>query len=76
MANIKINILKRGDTVLFLNQDIIAIQRKSGEVYIFKFFYDENNLPRIDIENKSTIGFGDGSITVAVDGDSTEVTTF
>jgi hypothetical protein len=76
MTNIRINILKKGDSVLSINQDIVAVQRKNGEVDIFRFFFDENNLPRIEIDKKSTIGYGDGSITVILDDDGTEITTF
>jgi hypothetical protein len=76
VADIKINILKKGDAVLFLNQDIAAVRRKNGEVDVYKLFYDENNLPRIDTENKTTIGYGDGAITVTLDDAVTKITTF
>ena len=75
MANMKIEILKKGDSVLFVNQGLVAINRKSGEVDLFKLYFDDDGLPRIDIENVLTIGYGNNSVTTIVD-DNTTITTF
>ena len=68
-----IGILKKGDRVISVTTDFIAVERKNKEVDIVPLSKDDGAL-RVDIENIVTIGYGD-NIVQATDGDLT-VTTF
>lgn len=63
----RINILQKGDQVLNVTEDFIAVRRKNGEVDLVKLFKDETGL-RIDTENKITIGYGHNTVELT-DGD-------
>ncbi len=79
MAKMKINILNKGDSVLFVNDRLIAVQRKNGEVDLIPMMLDnENNLPRIDTKNILTIAYGKNTVETVVDGDNGDIkiTTF
>ena len=69
----KIGILKKGDSVLSVTPEFIAVQRKSGEVDIVPLIKDESGI-RVDIENIVTIGYGNN--IVQVENDDVVVTTF
>jgi hypothetical protein len=75
-SKIKIGVMKKGDSVLSASQDFIAIKRKNGEVDIIRIYFDENKLPRLDMGNIVTIGYGDGSVSTVVDDDGSEIITF
>jgi hypothetical protein len=75
-SKIKIGIMKKGDSILSASQDFVAIKRKNGEVDIIRLYFDENKLPRLDMENMVTIGYGEGSVSTVVDEDGCEITTF
>ena len=51
----KIGVLKKGDQVLNVTPEFIAVQRKNGEVDIIPLVKDEMGL-RVDIEKIVTIG--------------------
>ena len=72
---IKFEILKKGETVLNVWENHIAVQKKSGEVEIYQFYRDEDGLPRLS-ENTILITHGNGSISAKADGSSVEITTF
>ena len=72
---IKFEILKKGETVLNVWEDHIAVQKKSGEVEIYQFYLDEEGLPRL-CENTVLITHGNGSITAKADGSTVEISTF
>ena len=69
----KIGVLKKGDQVLSVTAEFIAVQRKNGEVDIIPMLKDEMGL-RVDIENIVTIGYG--SNIVQASNDEVVVTTF
>ena len=69
----KINILKRGDHVIAIKEDYIAVEHKSGEVEIFPLIND-NNMLRLDLENNIVIGFGNGTIENYCDEDIKVIT--
>ncbi len=69
----KIGILKKGDQVLNVTSEFIAIQRKNGEVDIVPMIKDEMGL-RVDIENIVTIGYGNNIVQATAD--EVVVTTF
>jgi len=72
---IKFEILKKGDTVLNVWENHIAVKKKSGEVEIFQFFLDEEGLPRLS-DNTILVTKGNGSVSAKADGSTIEITTF
>ncbi len=70
---IKIGVLKKGDQVLNVTSEFIAVQRKNGEVDILPLVKDEMGL-RVDIEEIVTIGYGNN--TVQASDNEIVVTTF
>ena len=69
----KIGVLKKGDQVLNVTSEFIAVQRKSGEVDIIPMINDQSGL-RVDIEHIVTIGYGNNTVQAATE--DIEVTTF
>lgn len=64
----KINVMSKGDKVLNVTSELVAIQRKNGEVDIIPLISDESGV-RIDTENIVTIGYGNNSVeTEVIDG--------
>lgn len=59
----RINILKKGDRVINLNEHFIYIERRNKEVDIVPII-NENNALRIDTANIITIGYGDNSVEI------------
>lgn len=72
---IKIGILKKGDSVLNVWENNIAVKKKNGDVEIYRIDFDKENLPRLS-EDTILITQGDGSISARADDNSVEVTTF
>ncbi len=68
-----IGILKKGDRVISVTSELIAVERKNKEGDIIPLTKEDGAL-RIDTENIVTIGYGD-NIVQATDGDVT-ITTF
>ena len=68
-----IGILKKGDHVISVTSEFIAVERKNGEVDITPIYKDGEML-RIDSENTITIGYGDNIVQTKA-GDVT-ITTF
>lgn len=56
-----IRILQKGDTVLNITKEFIAVRRKNGEVDLIRLLNEEGGV-RVDIENIVTIGFGDNVV--------------
>lgn len=69
----KIGVLKKGDRVLNVTAEFIAVQRKNGEVDIIPMRKDDMGL-RVDIEHIFTIGYGNNTVQAATD--EIVVTTF
>ena len=72
---IRFEILNKGDSVLNVWENHIAVQKKSGEVEIYQFYTDEDGLPRLN-ENAVLVTHGKGSISAKAEGSSVSVTTF
>lgn len=70
---IRIEVLKKGDKVLSVTSEFIAVQRKNGEVDLLPMVKDEMGL-RIDIGHIITIGYGNNTVKATTD--EIEVTTF
>ena len=68
-----IGILKKGDRVINVTSDFIAVERKGGEVDIIPIFKDGETI-RVDPKNIITIGYGDNIVQTKT-GDIT-ITTF
>lgn len=69
----KINVLKKGDKVISVTSEFVAVQRKNGEVDIVPLIRDKTGL-RVAIENIVTIGYGNNTVEAATD--DVVVTTF
>lgn len=69
----KIGVLKKGNQVLSVTTEFIAVQRKNGEVDIIPLIKNEMGL-RVDIENIITIGYGNNTVQASFD--DVVVTTF
>lgn len=61
----KIKVMSKGDKVLNVTSELVAIQRKNGEVDIIPLILDESGV-RIDTENIVTIGYGNNSVETEV----------
>lgn len=72
---IKFEILKKGETVLNVWENHIAVQKKSGEVEIYQFYLDEDGLPRLT-DNTILITQGNGSISAKAGDGTVEIKTF
>ena len=72
---IKFEILKKGDTVLNVWENHIAVKKKSGEVEIFQFYVDEEGLHRLS-ENTILVTQGNGSISAETTDSDVTITTF
>ena len=72
---INFEILKKGDTVLNVWENHIAVKKKSDEVEIFQFYVDEEGLPRLS-ENTILVTQGNGSISVGTTDSDVTITTF
>ena len=72
---VKVEILKKGDSVLNVWDSHVAVKKESGDVEIFRYYLDEEGLPRL-ADHTILITQGDGSISSNIDGTSINVTTF
>lgn len=68
-----IGILKKGDRVISVTSEFIAVERKNGEVDLIPLTKDGGTF-RVDQENSVTIGYGDNIVQTQA-GDVT-ITTF
>lgn len=71
----RIEVLKKGDTVLNVWEGNIAIRRKNGEVEIVHYEVGDDGLPRLS-PNSVLITFGDGVIRTSLDDSPVEIGTF
>ncbi len=70
----KINILNKGDRVLNVTDNFIAVERKTGEVDLIHIDI-VNSIPHIDISKIVTIGYGNNSVETVTE-DGVTITTF
>lgn len=68
-----IGILRKGDHVINVTSEFVAVQRKDGEVDIIPVIHNDGVI-RVDTDNIITIGYGDNTVQTQ-DGDVI-VTTF
>lgn len=67
----EINVMKRGDEVLAINERFLAIKRKNGTVDIFNVMYNEANELLIDPVKVAVIGYGEGMVGKKLDEETT-----
>lgn len=67
-----IGVMKKGDHIISVTSELIAIQRKNGEVDILPLLRDETGL-RVNTEEIITIGYGNNTVQTEV-GDVTFTT--
>lgn len=72
---VRFEILKKGDSVLNVWDNNIAVKRKNGDVEILHYDLNEDGLPRIS-NNSILITQGDGIVKAKTDDSSLEVGTF
>lgn len=75
MSKVRLNIMKKGDHVLAVNEEHVVIERVNGEVDVMRVYLDEDGFIRIDDESTLTIGYGSGSVEVCTN-DGVKVETF
>ena len=68
---VDINILKKGDEVLTINERFLAVKRKNGTVDIFSVMYNEANELLIDPVKAAVIGYGEGTVSKKRDEETT-----
>lgn len=66
--SMRINILKKGDKVLSVSSNFVAVVRKNGEVDLIPVAYDQDGSFRIAEDKIVTIGYGDNTVEVVKDG--------
>lgn len=62
----KVNVMNKGDKVLNVTSEMVAVQRKNGEVDIIPLVTGESGL-YIDTENIVTIGYGNNTVESETD---------
>ena len=70
----KIGVMRKGDEILNVTPEFIAVRRKNKEVDILPLVRKETGW-RIDTENIVTIGYGENTITVESE-TGVEITSF
>ena len=71
-----IDILKKGDEVLSINDKFLAVKRKNGTVDIYKVMFNEENEIFIDPITAAIIGYGEGTVGKTLEDGETTVYTF
>ena len=73
---VNIDILKKGDEVITINDRFLAVKRKNGRVDIYKVLFDEKNELYIDPIKEAEIGYGEGVVGKKLGDGETTVYTF
>lgn len=68
----RIDILKKGDEVLSVDKDFIAVKRVNGEVDLIPLIDDEETGLRVNVSKIVTIGYGDNTVSAEL-GDVTVI---
>ncbi len=68
----RIDILKKGDEVLTVDKDFIAVKRVNGEVDLIPLIDDEETGLRVNVSKIVTIGYGDNTVSAEL-GDVTVI---
>ncbi len=73
---VNINILKKGDEVLNINEKFLAVKHKNGIVDIYSVMFNEKNEMIIDPLKTAVIGYGEGLVSKESEDGETIVYTF
>lgn len=72
---VSINLLNKGDNVLFINDQFLAIKRKNGTVDIYDVVFGEQGII-VDPVRKTCIGFGNGTVEIQTEENQGKVIMF
>lgn len=72
---ININVLKKGDEVLTINEKFLAVKRKDGTVDIYNVFFNEEGI-YVDPIRSAIIGYGEGMVEKLLDDGETKIVEF
>ena len=72
---ININLLKKGDEVLSMNEKFLAIKRKDGTVDVYNVFFNEEGV-YVDPIKTAVIGYGEGTVEKMLDDGDTRIVSF
>lgn len=72
---ININVLKKGDEVLTINDKFLAVKRKDGTVDIYNVFFNEEGI-YVDPIRAAIIGYGEGMVEKLLDDGETKIVEF
>ena len=72
---ININLLKKGDEVLSLNEKFLAVKRTDGTVDVYNVFFNEEGI-YVDPIKTATIGYGEGTVEKMLDDGETRIVSF
>lgn len=72
---ININLLKKGDEVLSMNEKFLAIKRKDGTVDVYNVFFNEEGV-YVDPIKTAVIGYGEGTVEKVLDDGETRIVSF
>ena len=64
---LRIEVLKKGDSIVNVTDHHIAIKRKDGEVDLIPIVKDDSGW-RIDVEHIITIGYGNNTVSEVIGG--------
>ena len=71
----RINVMKKGDSILNVTDNMVVVKRRNGEVDVIPF-YKSGKVWRVDQENTVTIGYGNNTVEEVVAEGNVTVTTF
>lgn len=71
----RVNVMKKGDSILNVTENMVVVKRRSGEVDVIPF-YKSGKVWRVDQENTVTIGYGNNTVEEVVAEGNVTVTTF
>jgi hypothetical protein len=70
----RVNILRKGDKIISVTQNLIAVSRKGGEVDLIPLINDDTGW-RVDCDKIVTIGYGSNTVEVELE-DGSVITNF
>ncbi|MDO4486375.1 MAG: hypothetical protein Q4C46_07275 [Bacillota bacterium] len=73
---ITIDVLKKGDEVLNINERFLAVKREDGTVDIYNMLFNDTNEIFVDPVKCAVIGYGEGLVGKQLDDGETKVYTF
>lgn len=72
---VNINILKKGDEVLTINEKFLAVKRKDGTVDVYNVYFNEEGI-YVDPIRSAIISYGEGMVEKLLDDGETKIVEF